>query len=189
MEATEILMAEHRVIERVLDALEQAATRLANGGPVPADFFLKAAEFIKGFADGCHHRKEEDVLFAELVAGGFSRESGPVAVMLGQHEEGRRLTRAMRETALRMRDGDVAAGGQVARFALSFVALLRDHISKEDSILFPLVDRTFSPERQTAVAAAFEHIEHEETGAGVHEKYLALASELEQVMASRRAPA
>jgi len=30
------------------------------------------------------------------------------------------------------------------------------------------------------LAVAFEHIEHEETGEGVHEKYLALAEALER---------
>jgi hypothetical protein len=29
----------------------------------------------------------------------------------------------------------------------------------------------------------FEHVEHEETGEGVHEKYLALAESLERVVA------
>ncbi len=62
MKATEILMEEHRVIERVLTSLEIASNRLSLGQAIPADFFLKAADFIKGFADGCHHKKEEGVL-------------------------------------------------------------------------------------------------------------------------------
>lgn len=184
MEATETLMAEHRVIERVLDSLETAAARLATGDPVPAEFFLKAVDFIKGFADGCHHRKEEDVLFDVLVANGMARESGPVAIMLAQHEEGRRLTRALHDWAERMRAGDATAPGRVARFALNYVALLRDHIRKEDSMLFPLVDRTFSPEQQTAVAVAFDRVEHEDAAAGLHEKFLNLASELERSVAA-----
>jgi len=104
MKATEILMEEHRVIEGVLTSLETAAKRLSTGQAVAAGIFLKAADFIKGFADGCHHRKEEGVLFPALVANGMPKDSGPVAVMLAEHEEGRRLTRAMREGAERMRE-------------------------------------------------------------------------------------
>ena len=48
MRATEILMAEHRVIESVLDALEAGAQALNAGADVPADFFLDAADFIRG---------------------------------------------------------------------------------------------------------------------------------------------
>lgn len=184
MKATEILMEEHRVIERVLPALETAANGLAAGGAVPAEFFLKAADFIQGFADGCHHHKEEDVLFVALVANGMSRETGPVAVMLAEHAEGRRLTRAMRAAAEQMQAGDPAAAAQVVANALGYVRLLRQHIQKEDRILFPMADRIIPAGQHAQVTAAFDHIEHEETGEGVHEKYLGLAAELEKAAAS-----
>jgi hemerythrin-like domain-containing protein len=60
------------------------------------------------------------------------------------------------------------------------VALLRQHIYKEDNILFPMADRVIPLEKQEKVAEDFERIEHEETGEGVHEKYLALAEVLEK---------
>jgi hemerythrin-like domain-containing protein len=180
MKATEILMEEHRVIERVLASLEAAANRLAAGEAVPGDFFLKAADFIKGFADGCHHKKEEGVLFVALVANGMPQKAGPIAVMLAEHEEGRRLTRAMRDGATRMQAGDLTARAQVVQNALGYVTLLRQHIQKEDHVLFPMADRIIPVEQQDQVTAAFDRIEHEETGEGIHEKYLALAEELEQ---------
>lgn len=43
MQAIDILMQEHRVIETVLNALESAADRLGAGEDVPMDFFFKAA--------------------------------------------------------------------------------------------------------------------------------------------------
>ena len=57
MEATDLLMEEHRVIERLLDSLDLAAGRLESGKPVRPGFFIEAAEFVKGFADGCHHQE------------------------------------------------------------------------------------------------------------------------------------
>ena len=57
MKATQILMDEHTVVVRVLDALEKAAAAPA----VTPEFLISAADFIRGFADGCHHRKEENV--------------------------------------------------------------------------------------------------------------------------------
>jgi hemerythrin-like domain-containing protein len=182
MKATEILMDEHRVIERVIASLETAANRLSSGQAFPIDFFLKAADFIKNFADGCHHKKEEGVLFVALVQNGMSKEAGPVAVMLAEHEEGRRLTRGMREGAERVQSGDQAAISQVTQNALGYVALLRQHIQKEDRILFPMADQVIPAEQHAQITEAFDHIEHEETGAGVHEKYLALADELEKAL-------
>jgi hemerythrin-like domain-containing protein len=183
MKATEILMEEHRVIERVLDALEKAANKLSSGQAVPADFFLKAADFIKNFADGCHHKKEEGVLFVALVENGMSKESGPVAVMLAEHEQGRIFTRAMRAGAEQLQSGDSTAASQIAQNALGYVSLLRQHIQKEDRILFPMAEQVIPGGRHVQVAEAFEHVEHEETGEGVHEKYLGIAAELENATA------
>ena len=70
MKASEILMQEHRLIERVLDALEIAAGHLERSHAVAPAFFLEAADFIAGFADGCHHRKEEGVLFGAMIESG-----------------------------------------------------------------------------------------------------------------------
>ena len=82
MKATEILMQEHRIIEGVLGALQTAAQSAGDGSPVRPAFFIEAADFIRGFADGCHHHKEEGVLFKMMVDNGFSTQGGPVGVML-----------------------------------------------------------------------------------------------------------
>jgi len=64
--------------------------------------------------------------------------------------------------------------------ARGYIGLLHSHIIKEDRFLFPLADRTIPPEEQQQISEAFERVEHEETGEGVHEKYLALAEKLEK---------
>ncbi|OQA41761.1 MAG: iron-sulfur cluster repair di-iron protein [Chloroflexi bacterium ADurb.Bin325] len=180
MKATEVLMEEHRVIERVLASLEKAAGDLNEGREVRPGFFIETTDFIKGFADGCHHVKEENVLFEAIVQAGLPREAGPVGVMLSEHEQGRAYTRGMREAAQRLADGDFLARGDVVRNALGYVGLLRQHIQKEDGILFPMADQVIPAAQQDAVWDGFERVEHEETGEGVHEKYLALAEKLER---------
>ena len=180
MEATKILMDEHRVIERVLAGMDIASSRLASGESIRERFFLDAADFIKGFADGCHHKKEEGILFPAMAAAGVPKEGGPIGVMLAEHEEGRRLTRAMRAAAERLLAGETLAKEAIAANARSYVALLRQHIAKEDNVLFPMADRVIPSTDQAGLAEAFERVEHEETGEGVHEKFLALAQTLEQ---------
>lgn len=125
MQATDILMDEHRVIERVLTSLEQAAVRLNQGEAVRPGFFIDAADFVKGFADGCHHKKEEGVLFTALVDAGLPQNVGPVGVMLDEHEQGRAFTRGMRAAAERLEAGDATARADVVQNALGYVALLR----------------------------------------------------------------
>jgi len=183
MKATNILSEEHRVIERVLDSLETGAERLASRQPVQPEFFLSAADFIQGFADGCLHRKEEGVLFKQMEAHGVPVQGGPVGVMLAEHDLGRQYTRALRAAAQELQSGNESAARQVIESAQNYVALLRQHIYKEDNILFPMADRVIPAEQHELVWEGFEHVEHAETGEGVHEKYLALAESLEREIA------
>lgn len=178
MQPTEVLVEEHRVIERVLTALETAADRLAAGEAVPPEFFLRAADFIRGFADGCHHHKEEDVLFPALTAAGIPAEGGPVGVMLFEHEEGRRFTAAMRAGAERLKSGDAGARDEIVRSARGYVDLLRGHIMKENHVLFPMADQMIRGGAATKMAESFEEIERQEQGD--HDRYIALAADLEK---------
>ncbi|MEK7239261.1 MAG: hemerythrin domain-containing protein [Gemmatimonadota bacterium] len=178
--AIEVLMQEHRVIERVLDALERAVSQLDRSVAVRPGFFLEAADFMAGFADGCHHRKEEGVLFGAMIDSGAPREGGAIDMMLDEHEQGRAFTRAMREAARRLEAGDAAARRQVVSSARGYVALLRDHIAKEDEMLFPMADGLLSAQRHDDVMRGFEQIEREDADAGAHERFHALAGRLEQ---------
>jgi hemerythrin-like domain-containing protein len=180
MKATQILMEEHRVIERVIAALEKNAVRLDQGAGLRPGFFIDAADFVRGFADGCHHLKEEKALFPSMAAQGIAVQGGPIGVMLHDHEMGRECIQNMRSASERWAQGDLAARHEVSRYALEYAELLRQHIFKEDHILFPLAERALPEAQQESVAEAFDHLEHEETGEGVHEKYLALAKALEK---------
>ena len=64
--ATDLLVEEHQVIERMLEVLNAAAQKLEDGKAVDPDFFMKAGDFIRNFADKCHHAKEENILFKVL---------------------------------------------------------------------------------------------------------------------------
>jgi hemerythrin-like domain-containing protein len=179
MKATQTLSEEHRVIERVLTALETGAWLLHQDSTFKADFFIQATDFIKGFADGCHHKKEEGVLFKAMIENGMPQEGSPVACMLHEHELARTYTRGLRTAAERLQKGDQAARPEVVQNARRYAALLRQHIGKEDQVLFPMADQIIPINQHDAVWEGFEHVEHEETGEGVHEKYLALADRLE----------
>jgi hemerythrin-like domain-containing protein len=188
VKATEILMSEHRIIERVLDALETAARQLESGNPVRPEYFLDAADFIAGFADGCHHRKEEGVLFVELAASGMPADQGPIGVMLDEHEQGRAFTRGIREAARKLAEGDAEARRALIASAKGYVALLRDHITKEDEVLFPMADQLIPAHRHDQVLAGFARVEHLDAGPGVHQKFLDLADRLTAPWLSANVP-
>jgi len=178
MKATDILLQEHHLIEGFLDSLEQGAQKLASGAALPGAFFVEAAEFIRGYADDAHHRKEEGVLFKAMARHGFQEDAGPLAVMLAEHDEGRRHTRALAEAAARLQAGDHSAREEVIMHALAYVRLLRQHIMKESNILFRMADQVIPQSEHAEIEAGFAQVEREEIGPGVHEKFAALAQKL-----------
>lgn len=180
MDPTTILMEEHRVIEGVLDSLETAAGRLRAGEPVDPGVFLMAVDFIRGFADGSHHRKEEGVLFPAMEAAGVPREAGPIGVMLAEHEQGRQFTAAMRASAEKLKAGDTRAAGDLVHSALGYVALLRGHIMKEDNVLFPMADQVITGAARAGVDSDFGRELDSEAEAGVREKFIAIAENIKQ---------
>jgi hemerythrin-like domain-containing protein len=177
MRPTEILSAEHRVIERVLDCLERMAERAEAEGRLDVADAASAIEFLRGFADGCHHGKEERHLFQMLIAKGWPRDRGPVGLMLAEHEEGRALIRAMDEARSATAAGEPEAPGEFAAAARAYTELLRVHIHKEDRVLFPMAGETLA-DAEEELLAAFARTEAEEVGPGTHERFLAVASEL-----------
>jgi hemerythrin-like domain-containing protein len=102
--------------------------------------------------------------------------------MLYEHNLGRQFTAGMREAALKLQAGDGSAREKIVHNALGYAGLLRQHILKEDTVLFPMAGEVIPLSEQAQVTEDFERVEHEETGEGVHEKYLALAEALEKEM-------
>ncbi len=177
MYATQQLRDEHDGILVMLSVLEQLARELQHGREVNRTHLEQALDFLRTFADRCHHGKEEDLLFPALREAGLPSEGGPIGVMLHEHTEGRAHIRGMADALARLQAGADGAD-TFARHALGYVALLRAHIDKENNVLFALAERLLPPEAHTRLAADFDRVESERIGPGVHERYHALIRQL-----------
>ena len=179
---TGILRQEHEAILGMLDATETAARRLSAGESMEPRLLEGLLEFFQLFADRCHHGKEEELLFPRLMARGMPAQSGPIQVMLAEHDEGRTLIRRMKEAAAAYAQGSPEAGRDWAQAAHGYVSLLRDHISKENNILFVMADRLLTGEDQKELSAAFEEVETEKMGPGEHERLHGLMEQLKSAI-------
>lgn len=179
MKATQQLSTDHRLIERVLSALEVAAEQLGRGETVAPAFFHDAVRFIRGFADGTHHRKEEDVLFPALADRGMPVEGGPIGVMLYEHDQGRQFTAAMSAAADALEAGESRAEDALVANALGYATLLRQHICKEDHILFAMAERFVPPAEQGDLDRAFDAIDAAQGAGETRADYERLVKSLE----------
>lgn len=178
MTASEILMAEHRVIEQMLGCLDRMADAAFEGRPLDLADARDAIAFLRAFADAFHHKKEEDRLFPVMERHGIPRDAGPTAVMRHEHEVGRAHVRRMDEALTAHEKGDREALGRFAFEARGFTELLRDHIAKEDQVLFPMAERMIPPAAMRDLLASFDHAERHEVAPGTRETSLAAAERL-----------
>jgi hemerythrin-like domain-containing protein len=171
---TGALKAEHRVIERALGALEHllAARQIDHG------LWLKLLDFLRQFADACHHAKEEHALFPRLERAGIQREGGPIGCMLAEHARGRALVARMADVLDQAAGGDANATQVLHETAREYLDLLHQHIWKEDNVLFAMADRVLDSGEQNAMNDEFEQAERSGAHAGRHEHYLRVADEL-----------
>lgn len=159
------MMDEHRHILQVLEALERYAAKVEREGKIDPSLLGQFVDFIANFADAYHHAKEEDVLFKHMELHGFSRQMGPVAVMLYEHDQGRSLVAQMRQAA-QDPPGAPEAIQRVVRSIRDYIALLRQHIYKEDHILYPMAQTNIPPADMEAFKQEFRQVEERKVASG-----------------------
>jgi hemerythrin-like domain-containing protein len=159
MHPTEILSQEHRAIETRLAEMEAAIHGNDPAGAFRRESFESALDFFRNFADGCHHAKEENLLFPLMKERGIPEQGGPIGVMLAEHEEGRAYLRKIRENLPAAAEGSASARDAVYSSATSYIELLRAHIFKEDNILFRLAQRILHPDDIAELRKQFAAIE------------------------------
>ncbi len=161
----ESLKREHRAIEAVIRSLRETANRVGEGESINPDALDRYIDFIRNFADGSHHQKEERILFPAMNAAGFPADVGPVACMLGEHEQGRGFVRRMAAAIAGLREGKAEARSEFRAAAYGYCGLLTDHIQKEDTILFRMAESIVGEDRLSELTPQFEAVEREQGAA------------------------
>jgi len=180
MKATQQLRNEHEGVKVMLNILEQVCRQLGADGNLNKEHFDGILEFLKVFVDKCHHGKEEDLLFPALISAGVPKD-GPIAVMLQEHEMGRNYIKAMSDVYAAHVGGDKSASKTIRQNALDYIMLLRNHIEKENNVLFVMADSLLSEKTQDELFEGFEKIEEERIGVGKHEEFHGLLGYLSKI--------
>ncbi len=173
--ATQNLEADHVYILRLTEVMERI-TQSDDPNPEHLETIVKV---IREFADGLHHAKEEQLLFPLLVQKGFSTEHGPVAVMLHEHQLGRNFVKGMTEGISKLKQGDSSAITDVYANMLGYTGLLKNHITKENNVLFPMADKAFSHAEQVSLLNDFEKVEKGCDAGSGKDDYKAMIASLE----------
>jgi hemerythrin-like domain-containing protein len=146
---------------------------------VPVESLREVVEFMRTFADKCHHGKEEHLLFPLLEQKGVPIHGCPLGVLIQEHERGRALVTELAEAvgAYAGTSGD-GTRERLHRSLHGLTELYPGHMWREEYLLFPMTAKVLGAEELRTLHAQFDHLELE-IGDGAHARYQQLAERLE----------
>jgi hemerythrin-like domain-containing protein len=170
------LRKDHDVILKVIDSLEEKIGSFRDNGSIDVAFLRGFLDFGSTFIDKCHHAKEEHCLFPCLEKRGIPRMGGPIGVMLMEHETGRMILRKIRESLENyLEGGQRTVLDEIINLCSDYIQLLRQHIYKENNVLFPLGDNVIDEVDDREVMKCYDQ---KELPAEVHHSMEELAGRL-----------
>jgi len=151
--ALKILSDEHQNILKVTGALLKECDYLQSGNKIDKDFFKKAIDFIRSYADKFHHAKEEDILFVEMCKDEAKMHCNPTQQMLYEHDLGRDFIKKLG------RGVEEDNNGVIIENARGYAHLLQEHIFKEENILYPMADEALKQKVKNEILEKFKQVE------------------------------
>lgn len=172
--ATGVLRHEHEAIVLALRVLAEIDRHAIAHDPVHQEDLLALVDFLAEFADTCHHGKEENWLFPQLVQADAVQATPVVERLRLEHEQGRHLLARMRR---RLQAPFKAQAFHDA--ARAYTQLLLEHIDKENTVLLPMAERLLSADQLAALSRSFERFEVQVMGQQRHEMLHTLLKQLQ----------
>lgn len=171
-------MHEHRLIERVVAVMESRLHEMDVSGRVDPFEIGEIVDFIRTYADRCHHGKEEDILFRRLAEKDLDPQlAASMADLVAEHARARAITARLADSNRRYLSGEQEAVQDVAAAMRELVALYPVHIAKEDREFFKPCLEYFTDEERDVMLRDFEEFEKEL----LHAKYRLVVEQLEHV--------
>jgi hemerythrin-like domain-containing protein len=146
------LMIEHRLIERMIKVMKHKVRQAEEQRKIDPRFIETSTDFIRAYADRCHHGKEEDILFRDLKKKKLTA-AHQIAMeeLLEDHKRGRQVTGRLVEANSRYMKGDGGALSEILECIRILIGFYPKHIEKEDKYFFLPIMEYFSKEEKQAM--------------------------------------
>jgi len=175
----EDLMREHGVLDRVLLIYEAAMRKFDAKEDFDPAVITQSAQVIHDFIENYHEKSEEQHVFPRFEKANQMLDL--VSVLLLQHQAGRRVTAMILQLAPDSRRDDDKRRELITSMR-SFITMYRPHAAREDTDLFPKLQKVVSRNEYEAMAEDFENEEHRLFGEDGFEKMADRVASLEQMI-------
>src|SRR5208337_27743 len=178
------LMIEHRLIERLIALMVKELARLKDNIAVAPEFAFvdpvfidTAVDFIRTYADRCHHGKEEGILFAALAAKDLTPEHRQtMEELIEDHRWGRRTTASLVQAKNDYLLEKAGALDDLLLHLEELVVFYPRHIVKEDQHFFIPCMEYFSEDEKAELLEKMAEFDRKM----IHEKYRGIVEGIEQ---------
>ena len=171
------LMIEHRLIERMVNLLKAELQRIEEKNKADLDFINAGIDFIRTYADKCHHGKEEDILFKELLKKSISSEhKNGIEELIEEHKLGRKAIARLVNSCEEYSQKNPPALKNIKKEIKWLTEFYPAHIYKEDKGYFIPFMSYFSKTEQDNMLLEFYKVD----GPSIQETYRNLVIKLEK---------
>jgi hemerythrin-like domain-containing protein len=152
--ATEDLMREHGVLNRILLIYEEGLRRLRANEEVAPQMFHAPATLVRTFVEDYHEKLEENFIFPEFEK--RHKLTDLVKTLREQHQAGRRVTDVILRCAVPDQFSQAEHRKALVAACHAFIRMYRPHEAREDTVLFPALHQVVSAKRLQELGEQFE---------------------------------
>jgi len=151
-----IIRDEHRSIGAILHGMEYLVERVrTRKAKIDPRVFSAMIYYLDTFSERMHHPKEDRYLFKAMRSRG-GEAAAVVADLEREHAAGGEALKRLEQRLVRYEEGGDKEFPAFAEAVAKFVREYRDHMQKEESVVFPLAQRILSTDDWQAIDRAFE---------------------------------
>ena len=152
------LMLEHRLIERMVKAISKEVKLMKRKNDVNPVLIDTIADFLRMYADRCHHGKEEEILFRALEKKDLSEEHKKIMdKLIDEHILARKLTATLTDANVKYVKGDKSVLPVIIQCMENLSQLYPQHIQTEDHEFFlPAMEYFTEDEKADLVKAEYD---------------------------------
>jgi hemerythrin-like domain-containing protein len=167
----------------MIDVMKEELVLIEREKKVDPEFIEMAVDFIRTYADRCHHGKEEDILFRDLGVKILTDDHRrTMEELVEEHKWGRRVTARLVEANARYVQGNKEALSAIMDCIKTLIEFYPKHIEKEDRHFFiPCMDYFTEAEKEAMLKEEWEFDK-----SLIHEKYRNMVMAAEKILTAKK---
>lgn len=159
MTPTENLTKEHKKINELLDIMSKIALKIKSNDVFYPNDVEEIVDYLIIIIDNNHHGKEDGVFYPELISSGIPKETAPLSIINYEHTTAKRYLKDISSCVVNCKIGNDFSGELLADSLTNYVTVTKNHIQREEEIVFPIANEVLSVEKQNEILQRFDEIE------------------------------